>query len=335
MNWKTALIIFFVIIILGFLSALFYYSSQIRNFQTQNKDTVDFEIKKGEGFVIIVDNLSKENIIDKPLILKLYLFISGDAKKLQAGSYEIEPSLTLQELVQKFVKGKVSENKLVILEGWRLAQIEEALAKKGMVSQIEFNKASNLDYSVLDEFKQLDPKFTGKALEGFIFPDTYRFTKDDKASDILKTCFENFKKQTSNFQLLQKSNFSPYDVLILASIVEREVKSFSDRKLVASVFINRLKRGMKLEADPTVQYAKDEDWPKITSSDYQNIDSPYNTYRNLGLPPTPICSPSLSSIKAVVEAPESSYIYFFNTQDGKTIFSEEFKEHLEKQKSVN
>lgn len=334
MNWKIALIIFFSFVIILFLGSVFYYSYQVRNFQTQNSKNLSFEIKKGQGFIAISDNLFSKNLINKPFILKLYLLISGDGKKLQAGSYEIEPGMSLQKLVYKFVNGKVASNKLVLLEGWRFSQVQNAMVKNNLMDSESLDSALSESYQSIEEFKKIDPKFSGNSFEGIFFPDTYLFNKDTKNSEIVKTIFDNFKKKTSDFQILQSSSsFSPYEVLILASIVEREVKSFSDRKLVASVFINRLKKGIKLQADPTVQYAKGDTWPTITQADYKDVNSPYNTYLNDGLPPTPICNPSLSSIKAVVLAPKTSYFYFFNTEDGSTIFSQTIEEHLEKQKS--
>ncbi|MFC1656936.1 endolytic transglycosylase MltG, partial [Patescibacteria group bacterium] len=173
--------------------------------------------------------------------------------------------------------------------------------------------------------------YIGENLEGLLFPDTYYIEQDATAEDIVKITLLNFQERTENYRLLQNSHgLKEYEVIILASIIEREAQKQKDRELVASVYLNRIDRDMKLEACPTVQYAKSEDWGEIDLNDIQNTVSTYNTYLYYGLPPTPIATPSLNSIQAIINAPKTEYLYFFSNTDGKIFYSETAEEHERK-----
>jgi UPF0755 protein len=292
--------------------------------KTENTSDVLFDITAGESVKDITMSLNEQGIYSNGLIFRIYLFQSGNYNKLQSGQYQISAGLTLSELVAMFAHGDVANDQVSVIEGWRLSQIETAIINARESS--ERGLFSSFDQSKFD-FEY--PKgFTGKNLEGLLFPDTYSFKKGATDSEIIEIMLETFKEKTQNYSLLKNDKgLSEYQVLILASIIEREVTDFEDRKRVASVYLNRLDAGMKLQADPTVQYAKSSDWSTITVEDYQSVGSSYNTYLNQGLPPTPISTPGLEAIRSVVEASKTGYYFFFSTPSGKTIFSKNLEDH--------
>lgn len=220
---------------------------------------------------------------------------------------------------------KKQDYSITIIEGKRREEIAQELAAAGICSYSDFLAASTAD-------------------EGHLFPDTYRFYKDTPASQVVTTFTRNFALRMTTNQI------SPtQDQLILASIVEREARDDSERAAIAGVYTNRLALGMNLEADPTVQYARDNRdnhsdlpnpistpttlnyhyWGSITQDDYHSVISPYNTYLNPGLPPAPIANPGLASIKAAISPQANSYLYFFHANN-QTYFSKTLQEHLQK-----
>jgi len=222
----------------------------------------------------------------------------------------------------------------------RIEEIALYLESQGYVKSADFiSEAKKIEkyqakYSFL---KGLSKKDT---LEGFLFPDTYKIKTEASASEIIDKMLENFNNKV--YQVVQpdlnQKNMNLKDVVILASIIEREVKNPQERAVVAGIYYNRLKLKMKLEADPTVQYAKDTEsppssfkdfWQKISAKDYRTVISPYNTYLNTGLPPTPICNPGLISIKAALNPTTTDYLYFFTT-DGQVYYSKTAAEHEQK-----
>jgi UPF0755 protein len=170
--------------------------------------------------------------------------------------------------------------------------------------------------------KKVDFIKAAEGQEGYLFPDTYTFPVNTSSQDIIQVMKRNFEGKTRDL----KPNL---ETMVLASIIEREAKYDEDRAEIASVYLNRLRTGMRLEADPTVQYAKGS-WESITSTDYHSVFSPYNTYLHAGLPPGPICNPGLASIQAASNPSKTDYFYFLTTRDGHAVFSKTFEEHKRK-----
>lgn len=202
---------------------------------------------------------------------------------------------------------KKTDIQVTIVEGYRIEQIAQIMDQKGICKYADFINAS-------------------EGNEGKLFPDTYRFFPSTPATDVVKTMLDNYAKKTASLSV-------NYRDLILASIVEREATNDMERPLIAGVYQNRLDIDMKLDADPTVQYAKEiglgatgEYWEKITRDDYSSVISPYNTYLNKDLPPAPICNPGLKSIQAALNPSTHSYYYFLH-KDGKLIMSRTLGEH--------
>ncbi len=228
---------------------------------------------------------------------------------------------------------------VTFIEGWTNNQIAAELEKKGFFSKKEFLDAlDNFDES---QFPLLD-RPDGKRLEGYLFPDTYEFFKNSTPNDVIKKMLANYSQRLASIGITnsdQKHNgLSLYEIMTLASIIEKEsggkgsttgsMTLQEERNLVASVFYNRLKIGQGLESDATVNYVTGKDTPAASAADLK-VDSPYNTYKYAGLPPGPICNPSLGSIRAAIDPAKSDYYFFLHKQpSGAVVFSKTFDEHV-------
>ncbi len=277
-------------------------------------------IKPGWSGKRVVWELSQRNLLKCPTIF--YLCLKLTHCRVKAGEYQITPSLTQWKLLNNLCQGKGQVRyKVTIPEGSTLRHIAHILKRKGLINQAIFLKlAHNKEFC-----HELGVR--ASSLEGFLFPTTYFFEKrPSEERYILRTMVKEFWQHDKKYiPLAAKKGLTFYQTLILASIIEKETSLLSEKPLIASVYLNRLRLKMPLQADPTILYilpAKKE----ITPSDLK-IPSPYNTYLHLGLPPTPICNPSEESIKAVVEAPQTPYLYFVSMGNGHHYFSRNFKEH--------
>ena len=260
----------------------------------------EFIIKTGQSTHEIADNLKGDGLIQSSSWFILYARLNRDS--IQAGIYKLSSKMGIKGIYETLTSKEASEYFITIPEGWRVTQIDKLLSDKKIIN------AGELTLFALSD-------------EGYLFPDTYRFLPSSEASQIRQEMIDNFNKKVAS---LKPSR----DTIILASIVEREAKFDEDRPKIAAVYLNRLAKGMKLEADPTVQYAKGS-WDEIKVSDYRSVKSPYNTYLYAGLPPGPICNPGLKSIEAVLYPDKNDYLYFFHKSDGHAVYSTTIEEHEE------
>ncbi len=306
--------IFFILLILFFIFIGFYYYQGTLPYNKLDKSTKIFVIKKGESLNSIINNLEKEGLIRSRIIFRLVVERLGISKKIQAGDFRLSPSMSAYEIAQTLTHGTI-DKWLTIIEGLRKEEIAEIISKEFNVSQIEFISFSE---------------------EGYLFPDTYLIPKDADAEMIIKILKQNYHRKVNNdiIYLANKKGFNEKELITLASIVEKEAKLKDDKIKVASILIKRLKNNWPLQVDATIQYAlgyqsKERTWWKkyLTESDLK-IDSPYNTYKNLGLPPTPICNPGLDSILAVINADDNiPYWYYLSDKTGKIQYSKTLEEH--------
>ncbi len=246
------------------------------------------------------------------------------------------PKQTRQEQISKNTKPE--EINLTILEGWNNKNIAEYLEKQGVVTSAEFLKSVR-DFDI-SNYAFLPAQAKGN-LQGFLYPDTYRFFKviSDRSKTTPKEASETIiKKMLTNFEikfpigaeaLAKKQNLSLYEVIILASILEKEANNFEGEKAtITGIFLNRLKIGMALQSDATVNYATGKSQASPSLQDLE-INSPYNTYKHKGLPPAPICNPSIASIKAILEPIKTDYIYYLHNQKtGEPVYAKTFEEHI-------
>lgn len=296
-----------------------------------------FAIQKGQGFREVGSNLQQSGLIKSRFWFDAFVLVSGKYAKLQAGVYELSSDRTITEIVKKISRGDILEEKITILEGWDSHDIANYLEQKQIFSQDDFLSAAksgdkeiqdvfNSDSFLTFDFSNGNGRVVG--LEGFLFPDTYEFAFGSSISDVLREMLANFKMKIDDDlrSEIKRQGKGLYDVLIMASLLEKEVRSYSDKQMVAGILWKRLQAGWPLQVDSALNYALDKPAVKLSLDDLQ-FNSPYNTYRNKGLPPGPICNPGLESIKAAVYYKESPYWYYLSTPEGKTIFTETFEQH--------
>lgn len=304
------------------------YLSPEKSFQE-----VDFSIKKGEKIGKIAERLERKGLIKDRWNFIFYILLSG--KRIQAGKYLISSSETLFQIAEKFHQGKIAVLKIKILEGWNLEEIASYLEEKKIAPKEEFFKivgrpkslSSNpKDFS--EKFKILKEKPKGVSLEGYLFPDTYLIKKDQPLENLVAKMIGNLEKKI-DLQLqkeIKRKKRTIHQILTMASLLEKEVKTLKDRKKVAGILWKRLSKGMPLQVDATITYLTGKKTIKISKKELE-INSPYNTYLYLGLPPGPISSPSFESILAAIFPQETEFLYYLALPE-KTIYSKTFKEHI-------
>jgi len=298
---------------------------------------VVFVVEPGDTAGDIALRLKRWGLInDAELFRQLAQYEKADSK-LEAGRYELRANMTMGEIIEALQHGRLEEIAVTIPEGWRAEQIAEVLAEEVGVDGeafLDLVQGRHFDYEFLQDWP---PEAT---LEGFLFPDTYNLPVQPTALDIIERMLANFDQRfTAEMrQAAMEQEMTIYQVVTLASIVEREAVVAEERPIIAGVFLNRLEEGMNLDSCPTVQYALgyQEDaaqWWKtpVTLAEFAQVNSPYNTYLHRGLPPGPICSPGLASIQAVLEPVETDYLYFLAKGDGSHAFATTFGEHLQNQ----
>ncbi len=278
--------------------------------------------------------LKDKNLIRSEFWFEVWVRLSGNQKNFVMGEYLIEPKQSLVNLISYLTGSAQANNEVVvkIIEGWSLREVGEYLKANKILSDdfTKFIKNEKLFNNLApQELKELLGNKLPATLEGYLFPDTYRLYKNSSSAELIKKMLNNFvTKFDKNWKVeLQKNNHTVNEAVILASIVEREVRGDSDRSMVADIFWRRLKIGMALQADSTVNYVTGKNTPRALLSDLE-INSPYNTYKWRGLPPAPISNPSSSSIKATVYPSANDFWYFLTTPEGRVIYSKTFTEHV-------
>ncbi|MGA3291735.1 MAG: endolytic transglycosylase MltG [Candidatus Microgenomates bacterium] len=304
-------LLFLPLLVIFFIAAgaFWFYKSSLPVSVTENFNY--FVISKGESAAEIGSNLQSSGIIKSALAFKIYLQVTGQSGNLQSGEFRLTPSFSLFQTIETLFKGPV-EISVTIPEGLRR---EEIAAK--------FAAGLDKDSSFTTEFLQAS---SGK--EGYLFPDTYLFPRDASASAIVKKMTDTFTAKTEGLTP-QDSGLSFSQSVILASILERETKTDTERPIVAGILLNRINMGMPLQVDASVQYAvgTSKDWWPILSLADLAVKSPYNTYVNQGLPPTPISNPGLSSLKAAFNPAKTNYLYYIHDSSGQIHYAQTLAEH--------
>ena len=294
-----------------------------------------FVIDAGESVAQVARNLQVAGLVRDADLFRLYVRYHDLDVKINAGVFTLRPNMNVPQIAQALQRGMAEEAQITIPEGKRLEEVADLLEQQLNISADEFLRlARSTDYN----YPFLKGLPADASLEGYLFPDTYRLPMNPSALDVLLKMLDNYGQRVAPLmdQASQQGQ-SPYEVLTLASIVEREAVLPQERPLIASVYLNRLKIGMALQADPTTQYAlgyqpDQQSWWKkgLTIDDLRYADpAGYNTYVNAALPPGPIASPGLSSIEAVLAPAQSEFLYFVANcnQDGGHQFSLTFEEH--------
>jgi UPF0755 protein len=293
-----------------------------------------FKINMGESVNAIANRLDEQGLIRNAEAFRLYMIYAGLDTTVQAGDYQISPAYSAMEIARALQDATPLEVPFNVLAGWRMEEVAAALPTSGLnVRPEEFLRAA----------RQLDPDYLPPAftdvsqLEGFIFPGTYQFERTISADEMIAAFFQRFDESvTAEMRAgFERQGLSLYEAVIMASIVQREAVLIEEAPLIASVFLNRHRIGMRLDSDPTVQYAvgyqRDQGtwWKNPLTWDDLAIESPYNTYRQAGFPPGPICSPGTAALEAVAFPAQSPYFFFRARCDnsGRHNFAVTYAEH--------
>ncbi len=305
-----------VLIILSIFSITFFFIYITQPIDSQSDQTYSFTIKPGEGSTTIANRLYQQKLIKHPLAFKLTLIQLNLAKDIQAGNFNLSPSQSTPQIARSLTKAFDDQVQVTLLEGWRREEIATELTNTLTPQGVEFDPQLFLSLTSQDE--------------GYLFPDTYFFSKTATTEDIVAKLKNTFTQKTTLLQSqTNNSGRSLQDIIIMASIVEREARG-SARPIVAGILWKRLDNDWPLQADATLQYIKGTSrdwWPEPLGVD-KELSSPYNTYQNQGLPPAPITNPSLSSIEASISPQQSDYWYYISDLEGNMHYSQDYDQHL-------
>ena len=294
-------------------------------FEPLDIDEVIIEINEGESASSIADKLCRNNVIRSKVWFKVYVMLTESENKLQWGKYSFFEHLSLTEVIDKLKRGEVLLIDVTIPEGLTIRKTCKILASKDLGEYDTF-----LELCTDSVFVRKLTGFSKPSLEGFLYPETYSFSEYTDERAIITYLVKKFFKETSGLDFVPNDLLDFYDTIVLASIVEKEAMVEDEKIVIADVYLNRIENGYKLQADPTVAYILELQGKRRTKIYYRDleVDSPYNTYKYKKLPPTPICNPAVSTIKAVLEPADTDYFFFFANNRGRHIFSQTYSQHL-------
>lgn len=291
---------------------------------------IEFDIRPGDYASSIAIRLKREKLITSSLFFKVMTRVSGLDKRLQSGYLQIQPGEKTTDIIQNILNGKFSTITFTIPEGYNFKEINRVLIDKNILTKKQINDFTTQP----DWLVKIGLPTYCKNPEGFMFPETYTIRKGANITKIYRTMVDEFysrlKREIPNHNTLTSKEF--YDRIILASIIEKEVRAQNEAAIVAGVFLNRLNINMKLQSCATVQYVLGKPKERLLENDLF-IDSPYNTYLNTGLPPSPISNPGINALKAAFNPAKSDYLYFVvkDPAKGTHQFSKTYEEHLKAQ----
>ena len=317
---KRAITISFLIIVIvicGSLGGFYHYLNQ-----PYGKNAIEIHIPKGTPSNLIIEALADYDVIPHPLLFKIYLTLTRKLNKIRAGDYIFPAQVSPIQVAKLLQKGDFKTFPITLIEGWTLQQVTQYLAEKGFANSETFLA---LCY---------DPRFIKElgihatSLEGYLYPDTYEIYSPKNERELIEKFVKHFWEVYSPEwrERTQQMGWTINQVVTLASIVEKETGAASERPLIASVFLNRLRKKMPLEADPTVIYGIPDFNGNLTRRDLET-PTPYNTYTNPGLPLGPIANPGYGSLKAVFFPAETNYLFFVSRNDGTHYFSSNMRDH--------
>jgi UPF0755 protein len=318
---RTTLISCFwgLLLLVWIIVGLIYY--QASRPMSDSKELQVFEVVPGMTLKKVAQELFRQNLIRSASAFQAIALIQDKQKLIMVGEYNVSPSMLPVYILQRITSGKTILYPVTIPEGYRITEIADLLEKQNLADKdIFLQQTRNME---LITGTPID------SLEGYLFPETYHFSKFTPETTIVKKMVETFKERALKQEFLKRAKemgFSYHEIITLASLIEKETGKDSERKQISSVFHNRLKKNMRLQTDPTVIYAIENFDGNIRKRDLK-IDSPYNTYRYKGLPPGPIASPGLKSIIAALYPAITRNLYFVSRQDGSHQFSATLNEH--------
>lgn len=325
-NWKIigSTIAVLILLVVG------YIYIQIGPYNKNSKKDILIEIPKGATLTKVSSILEENKLIKNRVLFKVVSKFKEDNNGVKAGKYLLSQKYSNSEILDVLISGKTYNDgiKVTIPEGSTYKEVIKYLTNKKIGKAEVYEELINNPKEFYDKYKFLDEKDI-TTLEGFLYPDTYYFEKDMSEKDVISAMLKRFSEvYTPELKEKQKKmGLTLQQVINMASIIEKEAVKDVDRPKIAGVFYNRLEIGMPLQSDATIQYIFDERKHIVSYSDLK-IDSPYNSYLNKGLPPTPISNPGIKSIEAALEPEDNDYLYFVATVDGGNNYSKTYDEHL-------
>lgn len=321
---KKKLFTAFIILILIFTCLIFItkldYEKALDIPNSEITQKVTFKVETGQSVDTILNNLIEKGVLKKKnyYYSKAYLKLNKLEAKIQAGTYYIPQNLTMKELFDTLQNAKEQDIWVTIPEGIRIDEIGRIFEKDLSTTEFSYDKfiALSTDATYISTLEIMEGVTN---LEGFLFPDKYAFPPNTTTELVIEKMTDNFKKRTGDVNI-------KYQDLILASIVEREGYNAQDRPIIAGIILKRLQEGWLLQTDATILYPL-KDWKHVITQEDLNSSSPYNTYKNIGLPPTPICNPGIQSILAVVNPQTSAYYYYIHDNQGNPHYGKDLAEH--------
>ena len=326
--------------ILSAVLVVFVAAYWVLNYTGNNADLADgrtcvITVENGMTAADIANMLHKEKLIKRPESFRLEARFMGLEGKLQAGKYEIEAGKSNSEIIDILARGQVKTVSFTVPEGYTVNKIAAKLAAEGLGDAEKFKEAAR-NYTPYKYMETNNPDVIYKA-EGFIYPSTYLFTDGMTEKDMLATMVKEFNTQINHEKIggaAEKADMQLRDIVTIASMVELEAVFKEEQPRIAGVFLRRLQIYMPIQSDTTIQYILGAQKEEITFADTE-IQNPYNTYVNAGLPPGPIGSPSLDAIKAVLNPEQTDYLYFVADKDGHHRFTRTYDEHLQEIENIH
>lgn len=309
MKRLIVLLILLIIIVIG---GILWWKNGVSSVNSQSKESKIFVVQKGDGVKEISNRLKANGLIRSSIVFFLLVKQSGIDKKIEAGDFRLSPSMTAKEIAENLTHGTL-DIWITVPEGKRATEIAEILKEKIPTYDLSW-------FGVLG------------ASEGYLFPDTYLIPKDANIEMVVNQMRGNFDAKyatldTSNTKLTQE------EIVILASLIEREAITDAERPIIAGILINRLNAGMALQVDATIQYAKGKNpsnkkwWEPVFIEEYKTVVSDYNTYLFVGLPPGPISNPGLEALRAAASPTTTDYLYYLHDGNGKIRYAKTLSEH--------
>jgi len=305
--------VFVIVLIIGIGAGYLWWKDAEGPYDAKDTTPIQFSISEGDTVREVVSNLSTQKLIRSPIAFYLLVRLLGIEKNLQAGDYRLNRTMDATKIARSLTLG-MKDVWVTILEGWRAEEVATKVAKELDIPEKEFLR---------------------EATEGYMFPDTYRIPREASASAVVSLFKDNFEKKILEPYKndIRQSSLSVLEIITLASIIEREGRTDEDRPVIAGILFNRMKESWPLETDATLQYAlgyqsKEKTWwKKELYEEDKTIDSPFNTYTNVGLPPAPIANPGLSSIKAVLHPTQTENMFYIHDKSGNVHYAKTIDEH--------
>jgi UPF0755 protein len=322
---KRLLLIALAVVIVVVVASLVWYSQALR---PTGNGQASVTIDEGENIESIAKELKTKQVIRSPLAFKIHVRLHGQAAAFKAGTFAVTGKESAPKVADTLAEGKETSKQFTIKEGLTQRQIAKLLAKQGIVDEEEF---ANLKASDFPQYDFLQEAPAGATLEGFLFPETYSVPPEGtSAKDVATIMLNQFNKELtpSLRQQIKANNRTIFDTITVASLVEEEVKTDKDRKIVAGIIYKRLEEGIRLDIDATTRYAVNKLTGALTQKDLDS-DDPYNTRKVKGLPPGPIANPGIKAIEATIDFQKSDYLFYLSAPDGTTYYAKTNAEHEE------